>query len=99
MLPRPMLLVLTGLITLLWVANVVIGFVDPPRAQTAVNAVFMLVAAMVVRQLRRSRNDDQADDVDDPAEDDTIAATRRKLGELIAGDTGDREPGRAGEDR
>lgn len=44
MLPRPLLIALTILISLAWLANLAIGYIDPPRAIPAVHTIFGIVA-------------------------------------------------------
>lgn len=44
MLPRPLWIALTIMISLCWLANVVIGFIDLDRAQPAINLIFGAVA-------------------------------------------------------
>jgi ABC-type amino acid transport system permease subunit len=43
-LPRPLLIALTILISLAWLANLAIGYIDPPRAIPAVHTIFGIVA-------------------------------------------------------
>lgn len=43
-LPKPLLVALTILIALAWLANLAIGWVDPTRSIAAVNTIFGLVA-------------------------------------------------------
>jgi hypothetical protein len=43
-LPRPLLIALTILISLAWFANLAIGWVDPARSIPAVNTIFGIVA-------------------------------------------------------
>lgn len=47
MLPRPVMVGLIILIALMWAANLVVGYIDPGRADPAVNAIFGLVASAV----------------------------------------------------
>lgn len=39
-LPRPLWIALTILISLLWAANIIIGYIDPDRVQNTVNVIF-----------------------------------------------------------
>lgn len=47
MLPRPLTIALTVLISVVWAANVVIGFVDPSRSDPYINAIFAIVTGAV----------------------------------------------------
>ncbi len=44
MLPKPLLIALTIVIALAWVANLVVGYIDPTRAIPAVHTIFGIVA-------------------------------------------------------
>lgn len=44
MLPKPLLIALTCVITLAWIANLAIGYIDPTRSIPAVNTIFGIVA-------------------------------------------------------
>lgn len=44
MLPKPLLIALTCVITLAWVANLAVGYIDPTRSIPAVNTIFGIVA-------------------------------------------------------
>jgi hypothetical protein len=43
-LPRPLLIALTIVISLAWIANIVVSYVDPAKAIPAVNTIFGIVA-------------------------------------------------------
>jgi len=43
-LPKPLLIALTVLIAIAFGANVIIGYVDPPRAIPAVNTIFGVIS-------------------------------------------------------
>lgn len=43
-LPRPLVTAMTVLISVMWAANLVIGWLDPDRSDPAVNAIFAIVA-------------------------------------------------------
>jgi hypothetical protein len=43
-LPRPLLIALTILISLAWLANLTVGWIDPSRSIPAVNTIFGIVA-------------------------------------------------------
>lgn len=47
MLPRPVMTGLVVLVTVMWAANLVVGWVDPSRASPYVNAIFGVVASAV----------------------------------------------------
>ena len=81
--PRALQVVLLWIITLAWVANLVVGFFNPALSQPIVNAPFMVVAAILFRQIRRQRS---ADDNESSA--DVIDEARRTVGDLISGDRG-----------
>ena len=41
--PRPLMIALTVLISLAWITNLVIGYLQPAASQPSVNAVFAIV--------------------------------------------------------
>lgn len=43
MLPKPLFVALTILISLAWIANLTIGYIDPTRSIPAVNTIFGIV--------------------------------------------------------
>jgi len=88
--PRALQVALLWIITLLWVANLVIGYIDPPRAQPEVSAPFMIVAAILFRELRKRRN--EPDEEDSP--DSVLDEARKAVDEITGGDA-DRRPGDA----
>lgn len=47
MLPRPLVTVLTVLVTLAWSVNVVYGFIDPAKHDPTLNAIFGIVVGGV----------------------------------------------------
>lgn len=89
--PRALQIGLMWIVSLAWVANLVIGYLKPALGQQPVNVAFMLVLAVMVRSLRRSRGNgtDEADDEGQAA--DALDDVRRKVGDAIAGT--DRKPG------
>ena len=90
--PRPLQVALLWIITLLWVANLVIGYIDPPRAQPEVSAPFMIVAAILFRELRKRRPGGNADDEDDETPTSVLGEARKVVDDLTRGDT-TRRPG------
>ncbi|WP_086663684.1 hypothetical protein [Lentzea kentuckyensis] len=82
MLPQRLTNVLTILISLVWTANVVVGFINPGLRDPLINAIFAVVVGTVYALGRRST----------PADGDNVVQNaRRRLGDLIAGDN--TEPG------
>lgn len=57
--PRALQIALMWIVSLAWVANIVIGYFKPDLGQQAVNAAFMVVLAVLFRTLRRGRADDE----------------------------------------
>lgn len=47
MLPRPLVVALTILISIMWATNLIVGYLAAGRADPAVNAIFALVAGAV----------------------------------------------------
>lgn len=47
MLPRPLVIALAVLISIMWAANLVVGFLYPGRSDPALNAIFAIVAGSV----------------------------------------------------
>lgn len=73
MLPRPLVTAITVLVTLAWLVNVVVGFLDPNRHDPTINAIFAVVVGAIY-SLRGTGK---------------VSAARRALGHLIAGDKSD----------
>lgn len=73
MLPRPLVTALTILIALAWTGNVVVGFLYPDRHDPTINAIFAIVVGAVYAIGHRGHV--------------AVKKARRKLGELITGDT------------
>lgn len=69
MLPRPLVIALTILISVMWATNLIVGYLAAGRADPAVNAIFAIVAgATYGLQLRakkpsgtESKPDDRGD--------------------------------------
>lgn len=80
MLPQKLTNILTILISLVWTANVVAGFIKPELRDPMINAIFAVVVGAIYALGRRS-NTTGGNVVDD---------ARRRLGDLISGDR--REP-------
>jgi hypothetical protein len=74
-------------VSLAWVANIVIGYFKPDLGQQAVNAAFMIVLAILFRTLRRSRSDGDDDESGGTALE-ALDEVRR-----LVGDAPDRKPG------
>lgn len=55
MLPRPLVIALAVLISTMWAANLIVGWLYPDRSDPAVNAIFAIVAGAVYGLQRRSR--------------------------------------------
>lgn len=81
-LPRPVAIGLTVLISFMWAVNLVVGFLYPGRSDPYVNAIFGVVVAAVYTLGRR----------------DTAAVrrARQRLGQLVEGEQ-DEEPASEGE--
>lgn len=47
MLPRPLVIALAVLISIMWAANLIVGFLYPGRSDPALNAIFAIVAGSV----------------------------------------------------
>lgn len=47
MLPRPLVIALAILISTMWAANLIVGFLFPERSDPAINAIFAIVAGSV----------------------------------------------------
>lgn len=78
MLPRPIAVGLTVLISFMWAVNLVVGFLYPGRSDPYVNAIFGVVVAAVYTLGRR----------------DTAAVrrARARLAQAVEGGRGDEEP-------
>ncbi len=84
--PRALQIALMWTVALAWVANLVVGYFEPDRAQQAVNAAFMVVVAVLWRELRRSRPEGGEES---PSE--VLDEARRAVGDLLSGE--ERRPG------
>jgi hypothetical protein len=74
-LPQKLTNILTILISLVWTANVVAGFIRPELRDPMINAIFAVVVGAIYALGRRT-NTTSANVVDD---------ARRRLGDLISG--------------
>lgn len=74
MLPQKLTNILTILISLVWTANVVAGFIRPELRDPMINALFAVVVGSIYALGRRSGTGGAVDDA------------RRRLGDLISGD-------------
>lgn len=82
MLPQRLTNILTILISLVWTANVVVGFVRPELRDPLVNAIFAVVVGTVYALGRRGTTGDDGN---------AVQNARRRLGDMISGD----DPNRA----
>lgn len=73
MLPRPLVIGLAVLISIMWAANLIVGFLYPERSDPAINAIFAIVAGSVFALRRR-----------EPGQAKTL---RRKIAKAIDPDT------------
>lgn len=69
MLPRPLVIGLAILISIMWAANLIVGFLYPGRSDPALNAIFAIVVGAVFALQRRPENSGKS--------------VRRKLARLI----------------
>ncbi len=76
MLPRPLVIALALLISIVWAVNVVVGFVDPTRHDPTLNGIFALVVGAVFALGRK--------------EESKVKAVRKRIARAIAGE--DDEP-------
>lgn len=74
MLPQKLTNVLTILISLVWTANVVAGFIKPDLRDPMINAIFALVVGAIYALGRKP---------------DAVSDARRRLGEIISGNQPD----------
>ncbi|MGB3443900.1 MAG: hypothetical protein WBA97_34615 [Actinophytocola sp.] len=56
MLPRPLVIALAILISIMWAANLVVGFLYPGRSDPALNAIFAIVVGATFALGRRTEN-------------------------------------------
>lgn len=56
MLPRPLVIGLAVLISIMWAANLIVGFLYPGRSDPALNAIFAIVVGAVFALQRRPEN-------------------------------------------
>lgn len=80
MLPRPVVIGLTVLISLVWAGNVVAGYLDPVHHDATINAIFAIVVGAIYGLGRRT--DRQK----------AIRRARKKLADMIEGN-GQEDPG------
>ena len=76
MLPRPLVVGLAVLVSIMWAVNLIVGLIYPERSDPAVNAIFAIVIGAVFALERRGT---------------TAGRTRRKLAQMIDPKT-DSEP-------
>lgn len=77
MLPRPIAVGLTVLISFMWAVNLVVGFLYPGRSDPYVNAIFGVVVAAVYTLGRR--------------ETAAVRRARTRVAQLVEGRQGDAE--------
>jgi hypothetical protein len=70
-LPRPLTIGLTVLISVVWAVNVVVGFIEPDRHDPTINAIFAVVIGAVFALGRK---------------DTDLRAARRRITKVISGD-------------
>lgn len=80
--PRALQIALMWIVSLAWIANIVIGYLKPELGQQAINAAFMVVLAVLFRTLRRSRGEDD----EGGSASEALDEARRLVGDAIAGD-------------
>lgn len=90
--PRVLQIVLMWLVTLAWVANLIIGWLAPALGQQAVNAAFMLVLAILLRSLRRNKPGGN-DDTDEQTPAGALDEVRQIVGDAISGTNRERKAG------
>lgn len=94
--PRALQIALMWIVSLAWIANIVVGYFKPELGQQAINAAFMVVLAVLFRTLRRGRG---GDDDQGGSAGEALDEVRRLVGDTIAGDPGqapaNRRPGDA----
>lgn len=83
MLPRPLVIGIAVLITIMWATNLIVGFLYPGRSDPALNAIFAIVVGAVFALGRRN--------------DGRPGAVRRKLARLLEPEEDD-EPGDRGDE-
>lgn len=63
MLPRPLVIALTVLISTMWATNLIVGYLAAGRADPAVNAIFAIVAGAVYGlQLKTKKAESKPED-------------------------------------
>lgn len=72
MLPRGLTIALTVLISLVWAANVVVGFLNPNLRDPTINAIFAIVVGAIYALGRKG--------------DSNGMSARKRLAQIIAGD-------------
>lgn len=82
--PRALQIALMWIVTLAWVGNLIVGYLAPALGQQAVNAAFMLVLAILLRSVRRTR----ADNNDDETPAGALDEVRQIVGDAITGNPG-----------
>lgn len=84
MLPQRLTNILTILISLVWTANVTVGFIRPELRDPMINAIFAIVVGTVYALGKRNSTGG------------TVQSMRRRLGDIIGGDAtppgADQEP-------
>jgi hypothetical protein len=74
MLPRPLVIAIVTLVSLVWAGNVVVGFFDPARSNASVSAVFAMIIGATLTLGRKSTPDQSA-----------VSAARRRIAAIVAG--------------
>jgi hypothetical protein len=90
MLPRPLLTGLTVLISIVWAGNVVAGYLDPAHHDATINAIFGIVVGSIygLSELRDRKRRKAA-----------VGRARRRLAELVGGDSESEDDDQRGDDR
>lgn len=73
MLPRPVVIGLAVLISIMWAANLIVGFLYPGRSDPALNAIFAIVVGAVFALGRREQ----------PGDRQAGRAARKRLARMI----------------
>jgi hypothetical protein len=74
-LPRPLVIAIVTLVSLVWAANIVVGFFAPDRSNASVSAVFAMIIGTTLTLGRKGSPDQSA-----------VAAARRRIAAIIAGE-------------
>lgn len=84
MLPRPLVIGIAVLITIMWATNLIVGFLYPGRSDPALNAIFAIVVGAVFALGRRGEGKQEG-------------SVRRKIAHLLDPEAGAKEDDRGDE--